>query len=91
MTDLYHSLAETKTDDVKPPRHQLTQLEARVLYTVLHNSWIPVVASQEFRSAVVKLGILGGGFCCRDCSEIANHPHHLGGLVCEAHRPVKVA
>ena len=89
MTDLYRSLAETKTDAVKVPRDQLTQLEARVLYTALHNSWIPVIASNEFKSAVVKLGIIGGGFCCRDCAKIATRPHHLGGLVCEDHLPVK--
>ena len=65
----------------------LTTTEARILYTVLHSSWIPVVASKEFASAVKKLGVIGGGFCCRDCSKLAHHSHHLGGLVCDDHKP----
>lgn len=63
----------------------LTQTEARVLYTAFHNSWMPIVGYPEFRSAVQKLGIIGGGFCCRDCTKIATHPHRLGGLVCDDH------
>jgi hypothetical protein len=65
----------------------LTTEEARIVFTVLHSSWIPVQASQQFSSAVKKLGIIGGGFCCRDCVNLGKHAHHLGGLVCDDHRP----
>jgi len=65
----------------------LTVTEARVLFTVLHSSWIPVSGSVEFSSAVRKLGVLGGGFCCRDCTDLAQNAHHLGGLVCDRHKP----
>ena len=63
----------------------LTTTEARVLFTALHSSWIPVIGSEDFRGAVKKLGIIGGGFCCRDCTEIGKYPHRLGGLVCDTH------
>jgi hypothetical protein len=65
---------------------QLTEVEARILYTALHSSWIPVIGSEAFRSAVRKLGVIGKGFCCRDCTNIAHHSHRLGGFVCDDHR-----
>ena len=64
----------------------LTEMEARILYTAMHSSWIPVIGSEAFKSAVTKLGVIGKGFCCRDCTNIATHPHRLGGFVCADHR-----
>jgi hypothetical protein len=69
------------------PTQTLTEAEARVLFTVLQNTWAPMFGYSEFRSAVVKLGKLGGGFCCRDCSTLATIPHRLGGFVCDKHLP----
>lgn len=66
---------------------KLTSREARVIYTALYNSWMPIYGYEEFKNAVQKLGVIAGGFCCRDCSDIATIPHPLGGLVCERHRP----
>jgi hypothetical protein len=65
---------------------QLTAEEARILYTAMHSSWIPVIGSEHFKAAVTKLGIIGGGFCCRDCTNIGTHAHRLGGFVCAEHR-----
>ena len=65
---------------------QFTEEEARVLYTAMHSSWIPVIGSEAFKSAVRKLGIIGKGFCCRDCVKIGTHSHSLGGFVCDDHR-----
>ena len=43
----------------------LTAEEARVLYTALHNMWVPMYGPTEFKSAVHKLAAIGGGLCCR--------------------------
>jgi hypothetical protein len=65
----------------------LTEEEARVLFTYLHNQWAPMNGYREFRTAITKLGKLGKGFACRDCSSLATIPHRLGGFVCEKHKP----
>jgi len=66
----------------------LTDVEARVLYFVLRGEWAPAVGYAEFMSAVAKLREIGGGRRCRDCIEIGKHPSHLGGFVCDEHRPI---
>ena len=65
----------------------LTEEEARVLFTYLHNQWAPMNGYKEFRTAIVKLGKMGKGFACRDCSGLATISHRLGGFVCEKHVP----
>lgn len=69
---------------VTPP--VLTEAEARVLWTVLHNSYAPGQYWMEFREALKKLCIIGGGYACRDCSEHGTRPSRYGGFVCKAHK-----
>lgn len=67
-------------------RPALTEVEARVLYFTLHGEWAPAVGYEEFRSAVEKLRVLGGGHRCRDCVAIGTIKSHLGGWVCAEHK-----
>ncbi len=65
----------------------LSPVEARVLYFVLRGEWAPAVGYEEFMSAVGKLKALAGGERCRDCTGIGTIKSHLGGWVCEQHKP----
>lgn len=65
---------------------ELTQAEARVLWTVLHNSYAPGQYFAEFKSAMDKLCRLGGGFACRDCSAEGTKSSRFGGFVCASHK-----
>jgi hypothetical protein len=68
-----------------------TPAEARVLFTVLSNTWPPMYGHTEFMSAVKKLGHLGGGYCCRDCSDPGTHASRLGGFLCGKHKDAELA
>lgn len=52
-------------------KKQLTETEARVLYTNLRSQWVPIVGYEEWMKAVKKLEALGGGPHCRHCTEPA--------------------
>lgn len=67
----------------------LTPAEARVLWTVLSRSWLPNVGHDEMRSALDKLCKLGGGFHCRDCTELGTHSSRLGGFLCSKHKAME--
>ena len=69
----------------------LTLTEARIVYSTLQNSWVPMVGYPEFRSAMEKLQRMSGGtVCCRDCTQPGTIPSHLGGFTCEMHRRPRV-
>lgn len=67
---------------VAPP---LTPEEARILYTMANRMWAPGFAYKPMQSALHKLLVLGGGECCRDCSDLGTAPDRLGGMVCRKH------
>ena len=68
------------------PDTQLTEEEARVLFTALANTWAINSGYAPFQSGVKKLGILGRGFACRDCTEIGTKSSRFGGFVCPRHK-----
>ncbi len=63
----------------------LTPVEARILYTMLVRGSTPRFGYLQYRSALHKLEVAGGGECCRDCTHLGVAPHRLGGMVCAEH------
>jgi hypothetical protein len=64
----------------------LTPEEARVLWTALVRTWLPMVGHDEAKSALDKLCRIGGGYHCRDCTELGTHSSRLGGFLCATHK-----
>jgi len=64
----------------------LTEIEARVLYTAVHDVVAPRHGYREFLSGVKKLCQLGHGVACRDCTGLGVTPSRYGGFVCRTHK-----
>jgi hypothetical protein len=64
----------------------LTETEARVLWTYLTGAVSPRNGYPEWLSALRKLCELGGGYTCRDCTELGMVPSRYGGFCCKDHK-----
>lgn len=76
--------------EVKLPRLRredlLTPEQARVVYTAIAGAATPNVGYKEWVTALATLYRIGGGYCCRKCTNLGIYPHHTGELVCEEHK-----
>lgn len=80
------TVAIERERDLAKPKIDLSEAEARVLYTALTRMWAPMAGYAEFKAGVEKLGRLGGGFSCRDCPSLGTLASHYGGFVCPDHK-----
>lgn len=85
------ALAKARAGQPAEPAITLTEVEARVVWNVLHKTWAPQVGYPEFISAMAKLCQMGGGYICRDCTARGTHSSRYGGFACGEHKATEQA